>query len=459
MKRAFCLLMGAALAGCASPQPDYQRPAAPVPAHWPAADAESGQVDIAWRRFFVDDGLRETIAQALANNRDLRVAAANVQAARAQYRIQDAARLPAVQLQGKADRQLTRGGDPSLAADSRGVSAGLGVSAFELDLFGRVRSLSDAQWRRYLASEAGAQAARVSLIAETANAYLTLAADRSQLAAARTTLRSAERSLELTRERLRLGASSALDVSAMETMRQQARADVARYQGQAERDRLALQLLVGVELDQTRLPAALEDRPYTLAALPADAPADALLRRPDVRQAENLLRAAHADVDAARAGLWPKLGLSASSGLSGVTLAGLLNAPVRALSLALDASLPALDSGAAKAGVDQAEAQRLAALAAYEKALQNGFREVADALSQRQALAEEKQARQAALASAEGSLRLAEARYRQGLDGYLSLLEAQRTAQAARLQWIGAHLAEAENMAALYRSLGGGLES
>ncbi|MEO4030788.1 TolC family protein [Chromobacterium vaccinii] len=148
MKRVFCLLMGAVLAGCASSPPEYQRPAAPVPAHWLASDAESGQADVAWRRFFVDEGLREIIAQALANNRDLRAAVANVQAARAQYRIQDAARLPTVQLQGNANRQLTRSGDPSLAADSRGVSAGLGVSAFELDLFGRVRSIWPARLAR-----------------------------------------------------------------------------------------------------------------------------------------------------------------------------------------------------------------------------------------------------------------------------------------------------------------------
>ncbi|MGC0153535.1 efflux transporter outer membrane subunit [Chromobacterium vaccinii] len=458
MKRIPILLVCAALTACATSEPAYRPSAAPVPESWPSAEAGVAQAPAAWRHFFVDAGLRETIAAALANNRDLRVAAANVLAARAQYRIQDAARLPTAQLQGNASRQLTRGGAAALDADSHSVGAGLGVSAFELDLFGRVRSLSDAEWRRYLASEAGAQAARVSLIAETASAYLTLAADRSQLAAARATLDSAERSLALTRERLRLGASSQLDLNAMEAVRHQARADVARYQGQAEADRLALQLLVGDALDEARLPAGLDARDYTLTVPPLDAPASVLLRRPDVRQAESLLRAADADVAAARAALLPRLGLDASAGLSGLTLAGLLATPARAFAAALNVGMPLLDGGAARAGVDQADAQRLAARAVYEKALQAGFRETAEALARRGPVADERQARQAALLSAEAAQRLAESRYRLGLDGYLSLLEAQRAAQAARQSSIAARLAEAGNMVALYRALGGGVD-
>ncbi|WP_434627450.1 efflux transporter outer membrane subunit [Chromobacterium sp. CV08] len=447
-----------ALAGCATLEPAYRPPAAPVPDSWPAVEAGAAQAPAAWRRFFIDAGLRETIAAALANNRDLRAAAANVLAARAQYRIQDAARLPAVQLQGNANRQLTRGGAAALDADSRSVGAGLGVSAFELDLFGRVRKLGEAQWQRYLASEAGAQAARVSLIAETADAYLTLAADRSQLAAARATLDSAERSLALTRERLRLGASSRLDLNAMEALRHQARADVARYQGQAEADRLALQLLVGDALDEARLPAGLDEGDYTLTVPPLDTPAGVLLRRPDVRQAERLLRAADADVAAARAALLPRFGLDASGGLGGLTLGGLLATPARTFAAALNVGMPWLDGGAARAGVDAADAQRLAALAAYEKALQTGFRETAEALERRVAIADERQARQAALSSAESALSLAQSRYRLGLDGYLSLLEAQRAAQAARQLSIAARLAEAGNMVALYRALGGGAD-
>ncbi|OHX10414.1 efflux transporter outer membrane subunit [Chromobacterium sphagni] len=459
MRRAaggFCCAL--ALSACGTLQPVYPLPVAPVPANWPAAAENRAEAQVGWQRFFVDPGLRAAITLALANNRDLRAAAANAQAARAQYRIQDAARLPTVQLQGGSSRQRVWGGDAELGADSVSHSLGLGVSAFELDLFGRVRSLSDAQWQRYLASEAGAQAVRVSLIAETANAYLALAADRSQLAASRETLASAERSLGLTRERLRLGAASGLELRAMETVCLQARADAARYAGQAARGAQALQLLAGVELTEAQLPPALAERSYTLDSLPLDAPASALLRRPDVRQAESLLRAANADIGAARAALLPKLGLSASVGWSDLTLGGLLGAPARALSLALDVGMPLLDGGAAAAGVDQAQALRLAAQAGYEKAVQTGFGEVAEALLLRQAILDEKLARQASLASAEAALRLAEGRYRLGLDGYLSLLEAQRATQATRQQWISVRLEEASNMVAQYRALGGGVD-
>ncbi|PZP28044.1 MAG: transporter [Roseateles depolymerans] len=447
------LLPALVLAGCVNLAPDYQRPEPAVPQAL-AASAASSDADparLGRARFFTDRQLQAVVELALANNRDLRVAALNVQRARAQFRVQDAQRLPGVNLSAAATQ--AKGGDS--------VSAGLALSAFELDLFGRVRNLSEAALQSWLATEAGQQSTHISLVAETANAWLTLAADLARQHLALQTLDSRRASFALDERRHALGAITGLALAQSQSQLESARLDVAGYATQVEQDRHALELLLGTALPAELTPDAGRNlaQASLLIELPAGVPSELLQRRPDVLQAEHQLQASVANIGVARAAFFPRISLTASAGSASRELSGLFKSGSGSWSFGPSLSLPLFDGGANAATLESARLDRDIAVAQYDKAIQTAFREVADALSARATLAERLSAQQALVASAERQLNLAEAQYRNGSTSMLELLDARRTLYAAQQSLIALRLTEQSNRLELYKVLGGGWQA
>jgi multidrug efflux system outer membrane protein len=450
------LIAALALAGCASLEPAVPEAKPDIPATWPipaTTSAKAGEepvaAEIGWRDFFADAALEDLIARALENNRDLRVAVLNVERARALYRVQHAERLPSVSVNAEVVRT---GDDPR----TESYSASAGIAGFEVDLFGRVRSLSEAALRQYFATEEARRAAQLSLIAEVANAWLTLAADRELLRVSQAMLASQEKSFGLAQKRYELGAVSRLDFAQARTVVETARADTARYEGQVARDTNALQLLVGMPLDGARLPSGFGTQDVAgIAPVPAGVPSDVLLRRPDVRQAEEELRSTNADIGAARAAFFPSISLTGNVGTASGELAGLFSGGL-AWTFIPRVSLPIFQGGRLTAQLGAATAERDIALAQYEKSIQASFREVADALALSRTLVAQREAQEALLAAATEAHDLSEARYRSGRDSYLVLLDAQRTLYAAQQSVVTTRLQEQANRVALYKALGGG---
>lgn len=463
MKRlTLTLLLGTALAGC-SMDPRLETPAAPVPASWPVGDAylkanEAALPAVTWQDIFRDPRLQKLIAQGLANNRDLRIAAANIAAARAQYRIQRADRLP--ELDAGAGATVSHGSSTgTTTASSSGTrtsfSADVSVPAFELDLFGRVASLTRAEQNNWFATEAAARATRLTLVGDIASAWLNYAADASLLKIAQDTAANAERSVKLTELRLKGGIAPRTDLAQAQQTLASAQSDVAQQTTALAQDVNALRLLVGAEIDPALLSSAIEEAAPTVAELPAGVDSGVLLRRPDVVQAEYQLRAANAEIGAARAALFPRISLTGLLGLASNALTGLFSGGGFHWSGGPSASYPIFNAGAGKAGVERTEAQRDAALATYEKSIQTAFREVADALARRGTIGDQLKADTSNLAAAQDSYRLAEARYRGGIDNFLANLVAQRSYYAAQKGLVSTRLIEATNLVTLYRTLGG----
>ncbi len=461
------LAVALALAACTTLEPELPAADASIPAQWPlppttagAAQGESaqgvfgaqrGMIDVGWRDFFVDPTLERLIEQALANNRDLRVAALNVERAQALYRVQRAEQLPAVGVQGTATRASGTG--PRFS-DQYSVS--LGLAAFEIDLFGRVRSLSRAALEQYFATESAQRSVQLTLVGEVANAYLTWMADREATRVAQAALVNREQALDLTRKRYEYGAVGALDVSQAETSVEQARTDASRFAGQAAQDLNALRLLVGATIDEASIPDRFDPVVSGLRALPAGVPSEVLLRRPDVVQAEHRLLAANANIGAARAAFFPSIQLTGAIGTASSELSGLFGSGSRFWTFGPQLNLPIFQGGALRANLRATQAERDIALAQYEQSIQAGFREVADALALTRTLSEQKAAQLALVAAAGRAEELSRARYEAGRDSYLVLLDAQRTLYGARQSLIATQLAEQANRVSLYRVLGGG---
>ena len=478
MKRFVSLLAATVLFGC-NLAPTYVRPAGAIPATLPSSTTSAGAAAadaIGYRDFFVDPALRDTIALALENNRDLRLAAANVLQARALYRVQRADLLPTVNAGASAtftnNAFSTGGGTGAGAGTGTGTGAGagsggggnieiyqanIGLSAFEIDLFGRVRNLTRAALERYFATEEAQRATRVTLVGEVASAYLTMAADQDQLALARNTLKSFAETLRLTTAQFRIGVASELEQRQADTNYQAARNDIAALTTRITQDQNALNLLAGTTVPAELLPTGLGTRAFTLGDLPAGVSSDVLLRRPDVSQAEHELIARNANIGAARAALFPTISLTATLGTISTALSGLFGAGSKVWTVAPSASLPLFDFGRNRANVRAAEADALGAVATYERTLQVAFREVADALAQRGTIGEQVSAREARANSAAVAARLSDARYRAGIDSFLVSLDAQRTAYAAQQDLVTTRLLRADNLVTLYRTLGGGL--
>ncbi|MDP5277303.1 efflux transporter outer membrane subunit [Sphingomonas sp. DG1-23] len=462
MKRAaLILLVGTALASC-SMEPKYVQPAAPVPPSWPAGDAylansEATLPAVTYRDIFRDARLQKLIERAIAENRDLRLAAANIRAAREQYRIQRADRFPEVTAGAGAtasDGQSSSGSTAGSGTRTR-FTADAGITGFELDLFGRVASLTRAEQNRYFATEAGARATWLTLVGDVADAWLRYAADASLLKIAQDTAANAENSVRLTRARLEGGIAPRTDLRQAEQVLEGARADLAEQRTALAQDVNALQLLIGAPVDPTLLPASLDEAAPMIAELPAGIDSSVLLRRPDVVQAEYTLRAANAEIGAARAALFPRLSLTGLLGLASNALTGLFSGGGFNWSAGVDANYSIFNAGAGRANVRLTEAQREAAVATYERAIQSAFREVADALARRGTITEQLRATQAQTDAAADTYRLAEARYRGGIDTFLSSLDAQRSLYSARRTLVNTRLVQASNLVTLYRTLGG----
>ncbi len=458
------LLGSLLLAGCISLAPRYERPASPAPQAWPQGDAytptQAGHAaDLAWRDFFTDPRLKSVIDLALNNNRDLRVAILNIEEARAQYSEQRAALVPAVSATGSATSERSPAGLNQFGPkrDVRIYSADVGVSAFELDLWGRVRNLTKQAQEQVLATEEARRAAQISLISEVAADYLTLEADRQRLRTAEDTLKADQETLRITEARFSDGVVSELDVRQAQTVVDQARSDVLTYTTQAAQDLNALNLVVGAATPDALLPPG-QDQPLpTLADVPAGLSSDVLLGRPDVLQAEHQLRGYNANIGAARAAFFPTISLTGSTGSESLYLDRLFQPGSGTWIFNPSVSLPIFAGGKNVAALKLSKAQRDVAVAQYELAIQTAFRETADALAQRGTAARQIEAQEQLVESASAALRLSQARYQKGVDTYLSLLDAQRTLYAAQQTLITARANRATNLVTLYRVLGGGV--
>ena len=449
MKRAVALIALLSTA-CTTMEPSYVRPRPAIPASWPVGDpylaqAEVGLPVLTYSQVFQDPRLHTLIAQAIANNRDLMVAASNIAAAREQVRIQRAQQLPTV----------NAGAGAAVTGDSDSYNLGLQVPNFELDLFGRVRSLTHVQLERYLATEAGARATRLSLVAAVAGAWLDHAADSSLRLIAEQTATSAQKSVNLTRIRLQGGVAPRTDLRQAEQILSQAQADLARQRTAVAQDVNALQLLVGAPIDPRLLAGSIDDAFGKIVPVPAGLDSYVLLRRPDVLEAEYQLRAANAQIGAARAALFPRIALTGLLGFASSALAKLFTGGAFGWSAGADATYTIFQSGAGHAGVRQSQAQRNAAVATYQKTIQTAFREVADALARRGTVNDEIAARQRQQAATADTYVLTEARYRAGIDPFLTVLDAQRSYYSAQQQMVLTKLTAAQNIVALYQSIGG----
>ncbi|MGO1304806.1 MAG: efflux transporter outer membrane subunit [Sphingomonas parapaucimobilis] len=493
------LLTATALSGC-SLAPKYERPATPVPPSWPVGDAylrqsEAALPTVRYSDIFRDARLQQLITQALANNRDLRVAAANIASTRAQYRIQRGSLFPQVDATGRysytergssgAGSQAIGGGTGTggtgtgsgTGTGTGGVGNGtggtggtvvtgangsgsawsvnLGTTAFELDLFGRIRSLTGAALDRYFATEAAARATRLTLVGDIADAWLNYGADQSLLAIAQQTAASAERSVTLTRARLQGGISPRTDLRQAEQVLATAQADLALQKTAVAQDVNALQLLVGAPIDTALLPRSIEEAAPTVATLPAGLDSGILLRRPDVVQAEYLLRATNGQIGAARAALFPRISLTGLVGFASTALTSLFSGGSFNYSVAPSVSYPIFQAGAGIANVQYSQAQRDAALATYEKAIQTAFQETADALARQGTIDDQLGANRRFLNAASDTYRLTEASYRGGVTPFLNTLDAQRSLYSAQRTVVATQLTAASNRVTLYRVLGG----
>jgi outer membrane protein, multidrug efflux system len=441
------------LAGCTSLIPNHERPALPVPDAFPYPAAEQGTPAAAleWQQFFPDERLRTLIATALRNNRDLRVAALNIAQARAQYDIRNADRLPTV----AGTASASRGPSPVNGNEVTTLQANVAFSAWEIDFFGRIASLSEAALAQYFATEAGRNAAQTTLVASVASTWLSLTADEELLALTQQTLATREESLRLTRLRFENGASSEIDFRLAQSLYETARATLAQLQRQRANDINTLALLVG-EPVAPQYETGLTTEKVSLPDVPAGLPSDVLVRRPDVRQAEQQLLAANANIGAARAAFFPRISLTAGVGTASSDLAGLFRGGSWGFSVAPTLVQTLFDAGRNRAGLASAQVSRDIAVAQYERAIQQAFREVADALAGRATYGEQVRA-QAAVVNAEAvRYNLARLRYENGVASYLDLLDAQRSLFAAQQALVQARLAGLQNQVQLYRSLGGG---
>ena len=453
-KRLLAVTLGLLLGGC-SLAPDYQRPATPAGASWQAStDVTTTR---GWKGTFSDPQLQQLITLALSNNRDLRIAALNVQSYEARYRIQRAAQLPTVGVDGSGTRQQTAGDINGSGREQIGsqYAANVGITAYELDFFGRIQSLKDQALENYLAQQESQRSTHIALVASVANAYLTLLADQDLLTLSQQTLQTEQESYELTSKKFNLGAASDMELAQGKTTLESARVSQAQYQRQVAQDKNALMLLIGgnlpADLQQTR---ALDD--VALTPVPVGAPSSLLQQRPDVLAAEHSLKAANANIGAARAAFFPTITLTATAGSASNELSSLFDSGNGTWLFMPKLSLPIFDGGKRTADLDVAEIEAKKAVASYEQSIQSAFREVADGLVAQQSYQQQLAAQQALVEANQRYFDLAEKRYQQGVDSYLTRLDAQRSLFSAQQSLIATRLALLGNEVNLYKAIGGG---
>lgn len=446
--------------------PDYEQPNLPVSAQWPQGQAYEGiegvsNADISkvgWQSFFLSPPMQQVIQTSLDNNRDLRVAALQVEQARALYRVERSALVPSVNATGSGTRQGIPENASTTGQDmiSSTYSANVGA-AFELDLFGRLRSLNEKALEEYFATEEAQQAARIALIAETANAYLTYLADKKLLDITEDTLKTQQESYDLIKKRYDLGIGSQLDLEQARTSVETARANRARYVRYVAQDRNALELLMGTTPDPAVLDALTLDTVELADTLPVGLPSAVLLERPDIRQAEHSLKAANANIGAARAAFFPTISLTGSAGLASESLSDLFKSGSSlAWSFIPSITLPIFEGGRNIANLDNATAGQKIAVARYEKSIQTAFREVADELAARGTYTEQLAAQTALVNATGNAYKISRSRYDQGTDNYLSVLDSQRELYSAQQSEITVQQERLSNLVTLYKVLGGG---
>jgi outer membrane protein, multidrug efflux system len=467
MNQNLFLLVGAIvtlLGGCTL-APEYTRPASPVPADWPtgaaynetksAASAPTA-AELPWREFFTDGRLQEVIGIALNNNRDLRLAALNVEKARAYYGIQRAELLPTVNAVGSGSKERVPADLSSTGSvmTSERYGVNLGISSWEIDFFGRIRSLKDRALEEYLATDQARRNAQILLVSTVTQAYLALAADRETLKLAASTLETQEASYKLIRKRLDVGLASELDLRRAQSQTDAARGDVARYTQLAAQDENALNLLVGSPLPPALLPLELGGVIPPREISPGLS-SELLLRRPDVLSAEHRLKATHANIGAARAAFFPRISLTSAIGTASADLSGLFQTGSGTWSFAPQIALPIFDARTWSA-YDVTKVEREISVAQYEKTIQTAFREVADALAVLGTVNQQIAAQQSLVDAVAETYRLSYVLYNKGIDSYLGVLDAQRSLNAARQGLVALHLARVANRVTLYKVLGGG---
>ncbi|MEN6440611.1 MAG: efflux transporter outer membrane subunit [Syntrophobacter sp.] len=466
MKRLTALLLGVLifLGGC-SLAPKYTRPAAPIPTEWPSGQAyknlpkvqgTSATAYLPWRDFFTDVRLQEIIQTALRNNRDLRLAALNIEKARAMYKVQRAELAPVV----NGTTSGSRGRTPADLSSSGSATTGeqwsveLGISAWEIDFFGRLRSLTQSALESYFASEYACRSTQILLVSEVVNAYLMLATDTENLNLARSTLESQQASYNVIRRRHEMGIATELDLRQVQTRVESARVDVAKYTGLIAQDENALNLLVGTPVRPTLLPEGL----CAVAPMPDVSPglsSAVLLSRPDIFEAESTLKAAYADMGAARAALFPSISLTTALGTASADLTGLFKSGSFVWNYAPKMTLPMFDPRAWSA-LKVTKVNREIAVAQYEKAVQTAFREVSDELAKQGTLGDQIVAQQNLVDASAESYRLSSLRYDKGTDTYLNVLDAQRSLYSAQQGLISLQQAKLTNQVTFYKVLGGG---
>ncbi|MDH5538796.1 MAG: efflux transporter outer membrane subunit [Rhizobacter sp.] len=448
------LVATALLAGCMNLIPAYERPAAPIAASF---DAEASQpagtaaADIEWRRYFTDARLKRLIDIALQSNRDLRLAMLNIEQAQATYQLRRADTWPTLGVGANASRQVSGSGQVGTS-----YAVGFAVTSYEVDLFGRVRSLSQSAQAQVMAAVETRNTVQISLVSALASTYLNLQADDALLELTRQTLATREESFKLAKLRFDNGVASELDLRQAESLLEGARAALAQLQRQRRLDENALVLLVGqplpAELPAGQPMAGLAQSPE----LPAGLPSELLERRPDVRAAEQQLIAANANIGAARAAFFPRISLTGNAGSASAQLSGLFKGGTFALTGTAQLLQTLFDAGRNQGNLELAQVQRKIAVAQYEKAIQSAFREVADALAGRETLVVQLRAQTAAAQASEATARLSDLRYRNGAASYLEVLDAHRALYAARQAVVQLQTLQAQNQLALYKVLGGG---
>jgi multidrug efflux system outer membrane protein len=463
-KSLLTLAVSAIVLGGCSLIPEYRQPAAPVaaqypqgPAYAPAQAANVAAAEQGWRQFFRDPALQRLVQEALVSNRDLRVAALNIQAYQAQYRIQRSDLFPSVGVQGDAVRQRVPGGLSTTgnARTSSTYTVNAGFSAYELDFFGRISSLSEQALQTYFASEEARRTTQISLVANVANAYLTWQADKELLTLTQNTLKAYDESLRLVTRTTEVGVSTALDLAQARTQVETAKVSLARYNRQVAQDLNYLTLLVGAPLPND-LPQPMGLGDDMLSEVPAGMPSDLLTRRPDILQAEYNLKAANANIGAARAAFFPRISLTATGGIGSSDLNGLFKSGSGAWLFQPTIVLPIFTGGSLQASLDYARIQKDINVANYEKAIQTAFQEVSDGLTARQTYVDQLRAQRDNVQANQDYYRLAERRYRIGIDSNLTFLDAQRSLFASQQSLITDRLSQLTSEVNLYKALGGG---
>ncbi|WP_223547078.1 efflux transporter outer membrane subunit [Pseudomonas sp. A-B-19] len=460
---AFSTLVIAMLLGGCSLAPTYERPVAPVADNWAGESTKQGSPinQLVWQTFIVDPDMRRLVVIALDNNRSLRQTLLDIEQARAQYRIQRADRVPGLNANAAGNRQrlpadLANNGRPGVTSD---YQVGLSLPEYELDLFGRVKSLSDSALQEYLATEEGARAAQIALIAEVSQTYLVHDGAQRRLDLTQQTLTSREYSFALISQHRSNGTATALDYQEALGLVEQSRAEQESNLRQKQQAFNALVLLLGTKDAAKSIPDRLQTEPMLVQDITPDTTSTLIERRPDILAAEHRLQARNADIGAARAAFFPRISLTGSFGTSSAQMSGLFDGGSRSWSFVPNLSLPLFDAGRNSAGLSLAEARKDSAVAAYEGTIQTAFREVADALAATDTLRREEAARRALVNTSRETLKLAKARYEGGIDSHLRYLDAQRTSFVNETAFIEVSTQRQIALVDLFRSLGGGWSS